>query len=65
MITNHLLQAKYQIQKELESDAQHDLNSYVQNMRRMAKEAEAQYKVKFKYGTVEKSQDEEILAKTG
>jgi hypothetical protein len=64
MVTNHLLQAKYRIQKQLETEAQYDLKNYVQNVQRMAKEAEKTYKVKFKYSIAKPSQNKDELTQT-
>jgi hypothetical protein len=51
MITNELLQEKYRVQKALAKEANYDLKQYVANSHAAVKEVEAQYGIKFKYGT--------------
>ena len=54
MITNHLLEAKYKVQKQLNEDARHDIAEYAMNSHRIVEETEAKYKIKFKYASVNK-----------
>jgi hypothetical protein len=53
MITTPLLETKYQTQKQLEEEAQHDVRKYVENSHRIVREVEEKYGVKFKYGTMQ------------
>jgi hypothetical protein len=52
MITNHLLEEKYRVQKQLAETAQYDLNQYVQNSHLAVLELAKQYGVTLKYGKV-------------
>lgn len=52
MITNHLLEEKYRVQKQLVETAQYDLNQYVQNSHQAALELARQYGVTLKYREV-------------
>ncbi|MEK7700173.1 MAG: hypothetical protein AAB332_07195 [Planctomycetota bacterium] len=53
MITNHLLKAKYEIQKQLDEEASHDIEKYVKNSHRIVIEVEKQYGLQFKYGDIQ------------
>ncbi|TAN49640.1 MAG: hypothetical protein EPN21_11155 [Methylococcaceae bacterium] len=55
MITNPLLEAKYNIQKQLDEAAQHDIAEYAINSRRIIEEIEKKYRVKFNYAFVKDS----------
>lgn len=52
MVTNHLLEEKYRVQKRLEAEAEHDVRVYIENARKIVKDVEDQYNIKFKYGTI-------------
>lgn len=60
MVTNHLLEEKYRVQKKLEAEAKHDVRAYIQNTRKIVKEVEDQYNIKFKYGTIRHSRVDNI-----
>jgi hypothetical protein len=49
MMTNPLLEAKYQVQKRLDEEARHDITEYAKNSHRIVSEIEAAYGIKFKY----------------
>ena len=51
MITSPLLKIKHKTQKQLHEEAQHDIGKYVENSHRIVREVEAQYGIKFTYGT--------------
>jgi len=51
MITNPLLEAKYKAQKQLDEEARHYMVEYAENSHRIVVEIEAEYGIKFKYGT--------------
>jgi hypothetical protein len=51
MITNHLLEAKYKVQKQLSEDAKYDIMVYASNSHRIVVETETKYKVKFSYAS--------------
>jgi hypothetical protein len=61
MITNPLLEAKYRIQKQLDEEAGHDMIEYASNSHGIVAQAEAEYRVKFRYGSgvTARSQDPE------
>ena len=65
MMTNPLLEIKYQTQKQLTKEAQHDLVKYVENSHRIVREAEAQYGIKFNYGAREGGETERMKAEGG
>lgn len=52
MITTPPLEAKYQAQKKMDDEAQHDLKTYVRNTHAAIVEVEKQYGLKFQYGNV-------------
>lgn len=62
MITNHLLKAKYEIQKQLDEEASHDIEKYVKNSHRIVIEVEKQYGLQFKYGDIQR-EGVELIAK--
>jgi len=49
MITNHILEEKVRVQRELAKEADYDVHKYVENVNRIVKETEKQYGVKFKH----------------
>jgi hypothetical protein len=49
MITNHLLEEKYRVQRELAHEAGHDTHQYMKNVRSIVAETERQYGIEFKY----------------
>jgi len=51
MITNELLQMKYDTQKRQDEEAQHDLKRYVEITHRNVQEAALKYGITLKYGT--------------
>ena len=53
MITNDLLKVKYETQKQLDEEAQHDIERYVKNSHRIMLEAEKKYNLQFKYGNIQ------------
>lgn len=52
MITNNLLKAKYEAQKQLDEEASHDIERYVKNTHRIVIEVEKKYGLQFKYGNI-------------
>ncbi len=62
MMTNPLLEIKYKTQKQLTKEAQHDTSKYVENSHRIVREVEAQYGIKFHYGTREGGEIEPLVA---
>ena len=50
MVNSPLLEAKYQTQKQLESESDHDMRKYMLNLHRIVSEVESEYGLKFKYG---------------
>jgi hypothetical protein len=61
MMTNPLLEIKYQTQKQLTKEAQHDTVKYVENSHRIVREVEAQYGIKFNYGAREGGEIEPLV----
>lgn len=51
MITNHLLEATYKVQKQLDAEAGHDITEYNRLLDRVVKDVEKEYNIKFVYGT--------------
>ena len=49
MITNHLLEEKYRVQRELAEESRYDVHRYMENIRRIVAETEKQYGIEFKY----------------
>ncbi len=62
MRTNPLLEIKYKTQKQLTEEAQHDIAKYVENSHRIVREVEAQYGVKFHYGSRQGGEREPLVA---
>jgi hypothetical protein len=62
MMTNPILEIKYQIQKQRTEEAQHDIAKYVENSHRIVCEVEAQYGIKFNYGAREGGEVEPLVA---
>jgi hypothetical protein len=58
MMTNPLLEAKYQVQKRLDEDARHDIMEYAKNSHRIVGEIEAAYGIQFKYMAVEYAEEQ-------
>jgi hypothetical protein len=50
MITNHLLDEKERVQKELAEEVQYDMKKYTENIHRIVLEAQAKYGLKLRYG---------------
>jgi len=53
MITTPLLEEIYNTQKRLDEEAQHDIEKYIENSKKMVLEIEKKYGLKFKYGELE------------
>jgi hypothetical protein len=53
MITTPLLEEIYNTQKRLDEEAQHDLDKYVENSKKIVLEVEKKYGLKFKYGQLQ------------
>ncbi len=53
MISNHLLETKYKVQKQLELESDHNLKKYVHITSQIVKKVENEYGLKFKYGTIQ------------
>ncbi|MBN1868837.1 hypothetical protein JW916_16280 [Candidatus Sumerlaeota bacterium] len=49
MITNDLLEAKYRAQRALAAQGGDDLRAYARNLRRVVRDAEHKYGLKFRY----------------
>ncbi len=49
MITNHILEEKSRVQRELAKEAEYDVRKYTENVNRIVKETEKQYGVELKY----------------
>jgi len=64
MMTSPLLKIKHKTQKQLHEEAQHDIGKYVENSHRIVREVEAQYGVKFTYGTRQGGELEPLAAPT-
>lgn len=52
MITNELLEAKYQAQRVLAEQGGPDLRSYAQHVHQIVRRTERQYGLRFRYGRV-------------
>ena len=61
MMTNPLLEITYHTQKQLTKEAQHDIAKYVENSHKIVREVEAQYGIKFNYGTREGGEVEPLV----
>jgi len=53
MITNHLLEEKDKIQKQLAQKAQYDVLKYMENTHKIVLEAQEKYGLTLKYGDIE------------
>ena len=53
MITNELLKTKYEIQKQLDEEAQHDIRKYVENIHKIVLESEKKYGMQFMYKNIQ------------
>ena len=62
MMTNPLLEMKYKTQKQLTKEAQHDIAKYVEHSHSIVREVEAQYGIKFHYGSREGGEDKPVVA---
>ncbi|MCP4545129.1 MAG: hypothetical protein GY835_01535 [bacterium] len=61
MITNHILEEKWRVQRLLSKQAGHDPGKYIELVHRKAMEAQERYGVQFKYVQME----ENSAAKSG
>jgi len=52
MLTNELLEAKYQAQRVLAEQGGQDLRSYAQHVHQVVRRTERQYGLRFRYGRV-------------
>ena len=52
MITTPLLETKYEVQRALDDEANHDLTEYVKNSHRIVLDTEKEFGVKFQYGKI-------------
>ncbi len=52
MLTNPLLQAKYDAQIRLDKEANHDIKQYVENSHRNVAELARKYGLKIRYGEI-------------
>ncbi len=50
MITNHILEEKYRVQRQLAEEAGYDMAKYEQNLQTRVAEIEQKYGIIFKYG---------------
>lgn len=48
-------------QKRLDEQAEHDINRYVENLHQIIQNIEKQHNLKFKYGSIKKIKDEELV----
>ena len=55
MLTNELLEAKYQAQRVLAEQGGPDLRSYAQHVHQVVRRTERQYGLQFRYGRVRKT----------
>jgi hypothetical protein len=62
MMTNPLLEIKYQTQKQLTEEAQYDIAKYVKNSHSIVRAVEAQFGVKFNYRVREGGEVEPLMA---
>jgi len=60
MITTPLLETKYKAQKQLDEEAQHDVEKYIENSHRIVRAVAAKYGVTFNYGHVEAGKTEVV-----
>lgn len=59
MITNHILEDKWRVQKELDEQAGHDPGNYIALAHQGAVEAEERYGIRFRYVETDASSREE------
>lgn len=55
MITNHILEDKWRVQRDLTEQAGHDPSRYIALAHTRAIETQDRYKVKFRYAEMEES----------
>jgi len=53
MITNDLLKTKYETQKQLDEESQHDIRKYVENTHKIVLEAEKKYGIQFMHRNIQ------------
>ena len=51
MFTNHILEEKAWVQRELAEEAEYDVHKYMANISRIVQETETQYGVEFKFSS--------------
>lgn len=51
MITNHILEEKTRVQRELAKEADYDVHKYMENVDRIVRETEEQYGIVFQYSS--------------
>ena len=56
MVNSPLLEAKYQTQKQLDAEAEHDIRKYIFNLRHIVSEVEREYGLRFKHGSPPRTQ---------
>jgi hypothetical protein len=61
MITNHILEDKWRVQKELDEQAGYDPGSYIALAHKRAVAAEERYGIRFRYVDTDASSREEPL----
>jgi hypothetical protein len=49
MTTNHILETKYKVQKQLAEEAGYNMRKYVENTHKAVREIEKEYGIKLKY----------------
>jgi hypothetical protein len=59
MITNHILEDKWRVQKELDEQAGHDPGNYIALAHKGAVEAQERYGIRFRYVETDTSSREE------
>jgi hypothetical protein len=61
MITNHILEDKWRVQKALSEQAGHDPSKYIALAHKRAAEVQERYGIRFRYANVEVDYHEEPL----
>jgi hypothetical protein len=61
MITNHILENKWRVQRALSEQAGHDPSKYIELAHKRAAEAQEYYGIRFRYAKVEVDSKEEPL----
>ncbi len=61
MITNHILEDKWRVQKALDEQAGHDPGSYLALVHKRVVEAQERYGIRFRYVETDASPSEEPL----